>query len=218
MGTNYKQCLGIVNNEAKPYMYEITIPKDLITNENTLVLGKEDWTYFVLYNRGYLEDIKGTDFYNYYAHLADNKQYIIGAIADDSFNKCLTDFSKNNITDYAFMQLIDCFNLGVQVVAKSQEACDKLQILSENAITKEERVELLEARHFNHFEQDNYYDIKKDEYNSMRKGKYLSEIFKEARENSIIYNKDNINTDKFKNIKFPDTIHDEGDDEIELYN
>lgn len=58
----------------------------------------------------------------------------------------------------------------------------------------------------------------KNEYNIERKGKYLSEIFKEARENSIIYNKDNINTDKFKNIKFPDTIHDKGDDEIELYN
>lgn len=218
MGTNYKQCLGIVNNEAKPYMYEITIPKDLITNENTLVLEKEDWTYFVLYNRGYLEDIKGTDFYNYYAHLADNKQYIIGAIADDTFNACIDDFNKNNITDYTFMQLIDCFNLGVQVVAKSQEACDKLQILSENAITKDERKKSLESTRLNHNERNDYYDEKRNEYNIERKGKYLSEIFKEARENSIIYNKDNIDTNKFKNIKFPNTIHDKGDDEIELYN
>lgn len=46
---------------------------------------------------------------------------------------------------------------------------------------------------------------------------YLKSL-KEARENSIIYNKDNIDTNKFKNIKFPDTIHDKGDDEIELYN
>lgn len=104
------------------------------------------------------------------------------------------------------------------MVAKSQEACDKLQILSENAITKDERKKSLESTRLNHNERNDYYDEKRNEYNIERKGKYLSEIFKEARENSIIYNKDNIDTDKFKNIKFPDTIHDKGDDEIELYN
>lgn len=98
----------------------------------------------------------------------------------------------------------------------ARELCLNLGYDFDLSCTKHE--EILEARHFNHFEQDNYYDIKKDEYNSMRKGKYLFEIFKEARENSIIYNKDNIDTDKYKNIKFPNTIHDEGDDEIELYN
>ncbi len=79
--------------------------------------------YYVLYNRGYLKPIKGTALYEHYAHLDEGKPFIVGAIADDVYACCIKDFTKGIITDYAFMQLIDCYSYGLQIVAKTEEAC-----------------------------------------------------------------------------------------------
>lgn len=219
IGTKYDQALSHVNNDPFPFMYEIKIPLCCITEQNTLKLSKEDWVYFVLYNRKRLEPIRDTEFYKYYEHLADNKQFIIGPIADDVFNRCINDFVDNNITDYTFRQLIDCFHFGNQIVAKTQKACDMLQIVSETPVLKKERKISLNKCPITREEKLEYYEEKKLEFNIKKEGRFLSQIFDLIKNNQYPIPTMNNKKDIIykENIEFPNEIHEEENNGIELY-
>ncbi len=212
IGIKENQTLSRVANEKAPYAYEFKIPENCITEENTLKLSKQDWIYFVLYNRGKLEDLKGTGFYQKYATLADGKDFIIGPIADDVFDKCMKDFCENNITDYTFAELINMFDYGTQIVAKSQKACDVLEEESSRLLSKDERKAIINNKKTTKRKRFAIYEAKKAELNAMRKGKYLSEIKTEIK-TSETQSKKNIQTqrskrveDEFSNVIFPDKI------------
>lgn len=222
LGTKKVQAISRVSNEASAVLYEFRIPLTYLNESNTLELNARDWMYFVLYNRKYLEDMSDTKFYQYYAHLADGKDFIVGAIADDVYDKCVKDFRDNNITDYTFMQLIDCFDYGVQIAAKSQRACNILEEYSRHPLTKEERKENISQRKMTNKERWAYYDKMKAKFNTERKGKYLSEIKEEIREKEQqekpqMEDKTPIISDGFSNIQFPNKIHKRKDVEHELF-
>ena len=183
LGTRKIQTLSRVSQEKAPFEYDFAISSEYINDENTLKLNDEDWMYFVLFNCGKLEPLKGTQFYKHYESLADGKDFIIGPIADDIFDKCIMDFCENNITDYTYINLINMFDYGTQVVAKSQRACDVLQLLSQSEITKEQRKEIISNRKYSKKERFALYEQRKSELNVERKGKYLTEIIKELKEN-----------------------------------
>lgn len=215
LGDKKKQTIALVNSCPEAKLYEIKIPIISLNTDNTLLLSKEDWMYFVLYNRGKLDPIKGTDFYKYYEHLADKKQFIIGSIADDVFSTCMKDFANGIITDYTFMQLIDCYSYGTQIVAKTEEVCKTLNenIVSVKDLTAEERMESLTSRKLNRSEQEKDYVKRRAELISLRKGKYISELF-----NDILMGKitePTMDYTDYRNIEFDSPIHDERNDDNE---
>ena len=233
LGTKELQTLSRVTNEKNPWEYHFQISDKYINEDNCLVLNADDWVFFVLYNRGKLEPLKGTQFYKYYAQLADGKDFVIGPIADDVYDMCITDFYQNNITDYTFKQLIDCFDYGTQIVAKSDRACDVLDKVFEKELTKEERKAIIQQRKMTKAERVNYYNIKKAELNAERKGKYYSEIIEDIiiceskglRNKTIdtVQEADNMikctkeNNEEFRNIQFPETIHERKDVEHGIF-
>ena len=93
-----------------------------------------DWAYFVLYNRGRLESVRGTEFYSNYRHLGDEKDLIIGPIADDAMNESMNRFIQGQITDKAFLESISALDFGVQYVAKTRESCSHIRIVKERAL------------------------------------------------------------------------------------
>lgn len=225
LGNKPNQTIALVNSCPDAKLYEIRIPKGILNKENTIKLTKMDWMYFVLYNRGYLNPIKGTPFYEHYAHLADGKQFIVGAIADDVYATCMKDFAvKGIITDYAFMQLIDCYSYGIQIVAKTEEACRQLEIYSEKILTAEDRMDSLQTRKFSRAEQEVDYERRRAALMIERKGQFIGEIFENIRQGKVeipaIKNpSDSIEKEKKVNIKFESPIHDErgDDDEYEYF-
>lgn len=233
LGTKELQTLSRVTNEPAPYAYEFKIPDTYINENNTITLSVDDWVYFVLYNRGRLEDMKGTDFYDKYEHLADGKDFIIGPIADDVYGKCIDDFCDGRITDWTFRQLIDCFDYGIQIVAKSQRACDCLEPVSERAMSKDERKSIIDRRKMSKKERFQYYNDKVAELNKERRGEYLSEIKEkiialeaeklvgkatERNEHSLdIIEDSTTKLHEFQNIKFPDKIHERKDVEHGIF-
>lgn len=172
-----------------------------------------------LYNRGYLESIKHTKFYQYYAHIADNKEYIVGPIADDVFSTCMQDFVKGIITDYMFMQLIDCYSYGTQIVAKTQDACDNLVPYSFKNLTATDRINALETRKLNRHQQEIDYEKRRANLLLERKGKYISELFSDIEKGIIPTPMNDFKQQMLKNIKFPETIkeHDEHDKDNEQF-
>lgn len=219
LGNKVKQTIALVNSFPNAKLYEILVPITSLNTDDTLLLSKEDWMYFVLYNRGKLEPIRGTDFYRYYEHLADNKQFIVGSIADDVFPTCMKDFSNGIITDYAFMQLIDCYSYGTQIVAKTVEAC---RILNENIVnikdlSAEDRMESLNSRRLNRSSQEKDYIQRRAELVALRKGQYIGELFDNIKSGKIT--EPTLEYSYYDNIEFDSPIHEErsDDDEYTFY-
>lgn len=216
LGSKERQTIALVNSSPDAKLYKYKIPNDLLNSENTLFLTKQDWMYFVLYNRGYLEPIKHTEFYQYYAHIADNKDYIVGPIADDVFSTCMQDFVKGIITDYMFMQLIDCYSYGTQIVAKTQDACDNLVPYSFKNLTATDRMNALETRKLNRHQQEIDYEERRAKLLLERKGKYISELFSDIEKGIIPTPISDFKQEMLKNIKFPETIKEHNENEKEI--
>lgn len=219
IGTKRTQALLRVTNDYEPILYEFKIPDDCLNDSNTLRLGKDDWVYFVLYNRGLLEDIKGSAFYDYYAHLADNKDFIVDPIADDVFDRCIQDFKDNNITDYVFKELIDSFQYGTQIAVKSQRACDSIILVNKHVLTNIDRKRVLEKRMLSKRQRFDYYNKRKASLNVERKGKYLSEIKEMVLSNvsdKDILLKKNV-AEQYNNLSFPEVIFERKDSKHELF-
>ncbi len=220
LGTNRNQVLQLISNFKTSAIYEFRIPQNVITAKNSVFLSKEEWMYYVLYNRGKLEEIAGTDFYNYFKNLDKGKLFVVGAIADDINNRCISDYIHGNITDYTFLQLIDCFNYGIQYVAKTPEACELLQHVGEHKLSVDERIELSDSNLLSRKEKDNIYDKKKTELNILRKGLYINEVFQAIRDNNYsvaTLHETLLEPTKIRNIIFPNTIHEIGSDEIDIF-
>lgn len=157
MGTSEVQgkCL-IVNSVKEKYVYTLKCKLSKISIDKVLVLQGLDWGFFVLYNRNKFQDItfydvekkkeieikvKNTRLYERYANIANNKDFVVGPIADDVLFNVSDSFAKNRITDFAFLSCIKAMNYGYQYVAKTERACDaisikKVEILNNNDIKK----------------------------------------------------------------------------------
>ena len=134
MGTNPDQAKSLVANDPAPFFYRLHLDLLRIPESRRLELKDMDWAYFVLYNRGRLESAAGSGFYQKYQHLGDDKDIIIGPIADDAMNESMNRFLNNQITDKAFLESIRAINYGIQYVAKTAEACSHISILSETKL------------------------------------------------------------------------------------
>ena len=221
IGTKYAQAVDIASSLSgqNPSVYELKIPGNIFTKKNTLFLTKRDWLYYTLYNREKLEKIKDTPLYNYYSALDKDKQFIIGAIVDDSYKNCLEMYLRNGLTDKGYFEIIDSFNYGIQIVAKTQEACDKLLIVKDK-IHRLNYDEIGKARRLS--QQKSIEGYGKfielyDKYEYME-GTTFKELCSMAKNGYLP--KSSLKKDKlmcYDNIRFPKIMHTKGDNEYEPF-
>lgn len=134
MGTDPLQPLTLVCNEDKPIIYSLNLnTKGLKILE--IDVGIE-WAMLIAFYRGYMDEAKGTELYNKYAHLTDNYDVIVGYIANDRMYQVLTDFFEKRITDTALIGCLSALKLGKQYVAISKKACKKITVLREHHLSK----------------------------------------------------------------------------------
>jgi len=137
-----------------------------------------DWAMTIAYCRGKLNRIKGTALYKKYEHMLDDKNIAIGYIADDKMYIVLKNFFEGNITDVALIDSLRALNLGLQVVALTQEICDGIKIEKEIKLTylekKVAKIKSQENRKLGVALSDKICQ------ENRREGKYFDEILKEA--------------------------------------
>ncbi len=143
MGTNPLQVKTLVSGNPNPFFYKLKVRLSEIPNKRILQLKDLEWAYFVIYNRGKLEAIKGTPFYKKCASLAKGKDFIIGPIADDSMARVIKEFVSNRITDITLLKCLQAIDYGVQYVAKTPRACSVIEKVLEKEIDEEEIISLL---------------------------------------------------------------------------
>lgn len=141
MGTNEEQVKSLACQSDEPVFYKMKLQLSKINETKILSLDGMEWAFFVLYNRGKLEDIKDSELYNHFKHLSDDKEVIIGPIADDNLISSMKKFINNEITDIVFEKCIKSLNLGYQYVLKTDNACKLIEkpFLIERDINESEK-------------------------------------------------------------------------------
>ena len=179
MGSNPDQAKSLVANDTSPFFYTLSVDFSAIAPERILVLSDMEWAFFVLFNRGQLANIKTSSLYRHMQQLSNNKDFIVGPIADDAMNEAMSRFIDGDITDKAFLESIRVIDYGMQFVAKTPEACAQITVLSERPL---HGLELEEAMHFSHLRRkegsQKAFEI---QLKYRREGKYLDELLQEAR-------------------------------------
>ena len=94
----------------------------------------------VAYNRGRMEKIKGTPFYKKYKETTENKDLVIGNIANDRMFFVIDNFFIGNITDEALINSLSALELGKQYVAVTQKGCEAVRIEKEIEISYLEKL------------------------------------------------------------------------------
>ena len=144
-----------------------------------------EWAYFVLYNRGRLQEVKDSALYRHCRQLADNKDVIIGAIADDAMNETMNRFIAGIITDKAFLESIRALDYGVQYVAKTLTACGCITIVQEKLLRKGELAAAVRLANERRAAGGRIAEEMQRKYR--REGRYFDELMQDIRENRIVF-------------------------------
>lgn len=143
MGTEPSQALTLICDYESSRLYIVSL--DTTRLEALEVPADINWAMLVAYNRGRMEKIQGTPFYNRYRDLIADKDLIVGCIANDRMFYVIDNFFIGNITDAALVHSLSALQLGKQYVAVSQKACDAVRIEREISLSYLERLFLKEV-------------------------------------------------------------------------
>jgi hypothetical protein len=134
----------------------------------------------VSFNRGKMDEIRGTELYDRYARMAKGYDVIVGSIANDRMFYVLDNFFLGNITDKALVMSLSALQLGQQYVAVTENACSHVVIEAEIELSHLERVFLRDLSEANRVKGVNLAnDICRD---YRREGLFFDEILKSAAE------------------------------------
>ena len=137
-GTDPSQALTLICDYDKSKFYIVSVDTtDLKTIE---VPADIEWAMLVAYHRGRMETIKGTPLYEKYRKMSEDKDIIIGSIANDRMFYVIDNFFIGNITDAALVGSMSALQLGKQYVAVTQKGCDAIRIEAEIELSYLERM------------------------------------------------------------------------------
>ena len=177
MGTEPSQALTLICDYEKSKFYIVSIR--MTDLEKLDVPADIDWAMLVAYHRGKMEKINDTPFYNKYRDMAEDKDVIIGSIANDRMFFVIDNFFVGNVTDMALINSLAALQLGKQYVAVSQKGCNAVRIEAEVPLFYLERLFMKEVAEENRAKGISLAnDICK---NYRREGIFFDEILDEAK-------------------------------------
>ena len=177
MGTEPSQALTLTCDYEKSKFYIVSISTVELAQLN--VPANIDWAMLVSYHRGRMEKINGTPFYNKYRDMANNKDLIIGSIANDRMFYVIDNFFIGNVTDAALINSLAALQLGKQYVAVSQKGCNAVRIEAEVPLSYLERLFMKEVAEENRAKG---VSLANDICNNYRReGMFFDEILDEAK-------------------------------------
>lgn len=177
MGTDPGQALTLICDYEKSKFYIVSVNTDNLAQIE--VPANIDWAMLVAYHRGKMKKINGTPFYNKYRDMTQDKDLVIGNIANDRMFFVIDNFFVGNVTDMALINSLSALQLGKQYVVISQKGCDAVRIEAEVELSYLERQFIKEIAEENRAKGISLAnDICK---NYRREGMYFDEILDEAK-------------------------------------
>ena len=176
MGTNPYQPLTLISDfeESKFYVISLDVTGLRILN----VKPDLEWAMLVAYNRGKMDEVRGTSLYEHYAAMSKGYDVVVGSIANDRMFYVLDNFFLGNITDKALVMSLSALQLGEQYVAITEKACKQVKIEAEVELSQLERIFLRDLSESNRVKGVNLANEICRDYR--REGQFFDEILKEA--------------------------------------
>ena len=175
MGSEPYQPLTLISDFEDSRFYVISL--DMTDLRVLNVKPDLEWAMLVAYNRGKMDEAKGTSLYQRYAAMAKGYDVIVGSIANDRMFYVLDNFFLGNITDKALVKSLSALQLGQQYVAITEKACKHAQIKTEIELSHLERTFLRDLSESNRVKGVNLANEICKDYR--REGKYFDEILME---------------------------------------
>ena len=176
MGTEPYQPLTLISDFEKSKFYVISL--DMTGLRVLNVKPDLEWAMLVAYNRGKMDEVRGTSLYEQYAALSNGYDVVVGSIANDKMFYVLDNFFLGNITDKALVMSLSALQLGKQYVAITEKACKQVKIEAEVELSQLERVILRDLSESNRVKGVNLANEICREYR--REGQFFDEILREA--------------------------------------
>lgn len=177
MGTIPEQTKELVLNRPEPVFYELKFRLSEIPEDRILILDDMEWLNMILANRRMCEEFNDLDLAKQTLEKMEQYDVIIGAISDGGILNAINSFSNGEITDEGLFAVLSHVDYGQQYVAKTDFACDMIDILHSHKITKEEKKAIRQYSKEKRQERKGLIEMIEDEYSN--KGMYIDEIIKE---------------------------------------
>ena len=176
MGTELYQPLTLISDfeESKFYVMSLDMTGLRILNVNPDL----EWAMLVAYNRGKMDEVRGTSLYEHYAAMSKGYDVIVGCIANDRMFYVLDNFFLGNITDKALVMSLSALQLGEQYVAITEKACKHVNIEAEIELSYLERIFLRDLSESNRVK--GVYLANEICRGYRREGQFFDEILQEA--------------------------------------
>lgn len=176
MGTEPYQPLTLISDFEKSKFYVISL--DMTGLRVLNVKPDLEWAMLVAYNRGKMDEVRGTSLYEHYAAMSNGYDVVVGSIANDRMFYVLDNFFLGNITDKALVMSLSALQLGKQYVAITEKACKQVKIEAEVQLSQLERVFLRDLSESNRVKGVNLANEICRDYR--REGQFFDEILREA--------------------------------------
>ena len=176
MGTEPYQPLTLISDFEKSKFYVISL--DMTGLRVLNVKPDLEWAMLVAYNRGKMDEVRGTSLYEHYAAMSNGYDVVVGSIANDRMFYVLDNFFLGNITDKALVMSLFALQLGKQYVAITEKACKQVKIEAEVELSQLERVFLRDLSESNRVKGVNLANEICRDYR--REGQFFDEILREA--------------------------------------
>lgn len=176
MGTEPYQPLTLISDFEKSKFYVIRL--DMTGLRVLNVKPDLEWAMLVAYNRGKMDEVRGTSLYEHYAAMSNGYDVVVGSIANDRMFYVLDNFFLGNITDKALVMSLSALQLGKQYVAITEKACKQVKIEAEVELSQLERVFLRDLSESNRVKGVNLANEICRDYR--REGQFFDEILREA--------------------------------------
>ena len=175
MGTEPYQPLTLISDFEKSKFYVISL--DMTGLRVLNVKSDLEWAMLVAYNRGKMDEVRGTSLYEHYAAMSNGYDVVVGSIANDRMFYVLDNFFLGNITDKALVMSLSALQLGKQYVAITEKACKQVKIEAEVELSQLERVFLRDLSESNRVKGVNLANEICRDYR--REGQFFDEILRE---------------------------------------
>lgn len=135
MGTDLIQAIERASTSKDGIVYALKV--DYSEDKyNSIFLEDNQWLLTVLAYREFDNKIDNSLYYNI-KHMLLKYDFIVGRIADDDFAGSFKNFTDNSITDKCLLKLLTSSDIGTQFVAKTQKACNSIEIIDKISINDE---------------------------------------------------------------------------------
>ena len=188
MGTNPEQTKGLVVEDASPVFYTLEVDFSIIPKDKILFLDGTDWLYTIMAFREKSKEFSELKMAKEYINTVQKYDFVIGNIADDRMNEAIKAFTEYSLTDQGLEACLASIDYGIQILARTEEACKTISIVSERDIFGKEADDIRRFTQEKRAESRNIITEIKKQY--QRKGYFLNEILETERERENDYEKD----------------------------